>query len=59
MNKILMIPAALLLSTAAAAPKISAQSIIVNPTTPDLSVSVRVDKDTSGQQNPAYKVGEA
>ncbi|MFC3717786.1 DUF4384 domain-containing protein, partial [Deinococcus metalli] len=42
-----------------AAPKISAQSIIVNPTTPDLSVSVRVDKDTSGQQNPAYKVGEA
>ncbi|THF88800.1 PEGA domain-containing protein [Deinococcus sp. KSM4-11] len=58
MNKILMIPAALLLSTAAAAPKISAQSIIVNPTTPDLSVSVRIDKDTTGNQNPAYKVGE-
>nr|WP_221284083.1 DUF4384 domain-containing protein [Deinococcus humi] len=53
-----MIPAALLLSTAAAAPKISAQSIIVNPTQPDLSVSVRVDKDSSGAQNPAYKVGE-
>ncbi|OLV17932.1 DUF4384 domain-containing protein [Deinococcus marmoris] len=58
MKKLLMIPAALLLSTAAAAPKISAQSIIVNPTTPDLSVSVRVDKDSSGAQNPAYKVGD-
>ncbi|GGO28419.1 DUF4384 domain-containing protein [Deinococcus humi] len=58
MKKLLMIPAALLLSTAAAAPKISAQSIIVNPTQPDLSVSVRVDKDSSGAQNPAYKVGE-
>ncbi|WP_309573333.1 DUF4384 domain-containing protein [Deinococcus sp.] len=59
MNKILMIPAALLLSTAAAAPKISAQSIIVNPTTPDLNIAVRIDRDTSGKQNPAYKVGEA
>lgn len=58
MKKLLMIPAALLLSTAAAAPKLSAQSIIVNPTTPDLSVSVRVDKDSSGSQNPAYKVGD-
>ncbi|MFC3833027.1 DUF4384 domain-containing protein, partial [Deinococcus rufus] len=58
MNKLLMIPAALLLSTAAAAPKISAQSIIVNPTTPDLTVAVRIDKDTSGNQNPAYKVGD-
>ncbi|MDV6373865.1 DUF4384 domain-containing protein [Deinococcus arenicola] len=58
MKKLLMIPAALLLSTAAAAPKLSAQSIIVNPTSPDLSVSVRIDKDPSGNQNPAYKVGE-
>ncbi|CAM4445289.1 PEGA domain-containing protein [Deinococcus marmoris] len=58
MKKLLMIPAALLLSTAAAAPKISAQSIIVNPTTPDLSVSVRVDKDSTGAQNPAYKVDD-
>ncbi|MBB5233154.1 hypothetical protein HNQ09_003645, partial [Deinococcus budaensis] len=41
MKKLLMIPAALLVSTAAAAPKISAQSIIVNPAQPDLSVSVR------------------
>lgn len=59
MKKLLMIPAALLLSTAAAAPKISAQSIIVNPTQPDLQVSVRVDKDPSGNQNPAYRMDEA
>ncbi len=58
MKKLLMIPAALLLSTAAAAPKISAQSIIVNPTQPDLNVSVRVNKDSTGNQNPAYKIGE-
>ncbi|MCD0159046.1 DUF4384 domain-containing protein [Deinococcus sp. 6GRE01] len=58
MKKFLMIPAALLLSTAAAAPKISAQSIIVNPTTPDLNVSVRVDKDATGNQNPAYRVDD-
>ncbi|MVN86654.1 DUF4384 domain-containing protein [Deinococcus sp. HMF7620] len=58
MKKFLFIPAALLLSTAAAAPKISAQSIIVNPTQPDLQVSVRVDKDASGAQNPAYRVGD-
>lgn len=58
MNKLLLIPAALLLSTAAAAPKISAQSIIVNPTQPELNVSVRVDKDAGGSQNPAYRVDE-
>ena len=58
MKKLLLIPAAMLLSTAAAAPKISAQSIIVNPTQPDLNVSVRVDKDTTGNQNPAYRVGD-
>jgi len=58
MNKLLMIPAAMLLSTAAAAPKISAQSIIVNPTQPNLSVSVRVNKDTSGSANPTYRAGE-
>ncbi|KEF33798.1 S-layer protein [Deinococcus sp. RL] len=58
MKKLLMIPAAMLLSTAAAAPRISAQSIIVNPTQPDLSVSVRVNKDSSGSGNPTYRVGE-
>ena len=46
------------ISTASAAPKISAQSIIVNPTTPDLNVSVRVNKDTTGAQNPAYRIDE-
>ncbi|MEF2277736.1 PEGA domain-containing protein [Deinococcus sp. YIM 134068] len=58
MNKLLMIPAAMLLGTAVAAPRISAQSIIVNPVQPDLSVSVRVDKDQSGSSNPTYRVGE-
>ncbi|GAA5531795.1 PEGA domain-containing protein [Deinococcus aluminii] len=58
MKKLLMIPAAMLLGTAAAAPKISAQSIIVNPVQPDLSVSVRVDQDPSGNGNPTYRVGE-
>ncbi len=58
MKKFLLIPAALLLSTAFAAPKISAQSIIVNPTQPDLSVSVSVDKDSSGNTVPNYRAGE-
>lgn len=59
MKKLLMIPAAMLLGTAAAAPKISAQSIIVNPVQPDLKVTVRVDKDQSGNQNPTYRAGES
>ncbi|WP_221091144.1 DUF4384 domain-containing protein [Deinococcus aquaedulcis] len=46
------------LSVAGAQAKISAQSIIVNPTQPDLSVNVRVDRDPSGNSNPAYRVGE-
>ncbi|WP_102125009.1 PEGA domain-containing protein [Deinococcus planocerae] len=58
MKKLLMIPAAMLLGTAAAAPRISAQSIIVNPTQPDLAVSVQVDRDASGNSNPTYRVGE-
>ncbi|MGX9686738.1 PEGA domain-containing protein [Deinococcus wulumuqiensis] len=59
MKKFLMIPVALLASSAFAAPKISAQSIIVNPTQPDLSVSVRVDKDNTGNANPVYIDGES
>ncbi|WP_216319184.1 PEGA domain-containing protein [Deinococcus aestuarii] len=58
MKKLLMIPAAMLLGTAAAAPRISAQSIIVNPVQPDLAVSVRVDKDQTGNANPTYRAGE-
>ena len=47
-----------LLSVAGAQGKLSAQSIIVNPTMPDLSVSVRVDRDPSGNQNPTYRIGD-
>ncbi|UBV42881.1 DUF4384 domain-containing protein [Deinococcus taeanensis] len=59
LTTLLALGAAATLSTAGAQAKISAQSIIVNPTQPDLSVSVRVSKDTSGNQNPAYRIGEA
>ncbi|MFC6591131.1 DUF4384 domain-containing protein [Deinococcus lacus] len=61
MNKITLSAAALLglaLTSAQAAPVISAQSIIVNPVQPDLSVSVRVDKDATGQALPSYRIGE-
>ena len=58
MKKLLVLPAALLLSSAMAAPKISAQSIIVNPVQPDLSVSVWTDKNPDGTQIPNYKVDE-
>ena len=47
-----------LLSVAGAQGKLSAQSIIVNPTMPDLSVSVRVDRDLSGNQNTTYRIGD-
>lgn len=52
------ITAALITGGALAAPKISAQSIIVNPTQPDLSVKVSVDRDTTGSQVASYRVGE-
>lgn len=58
MKKFLMIPMALLASTAFAAPKISAQSIIVNPAQPDLKVSVNVNKDAGGNAIPNYRAGE-
>ena len=58
MKKLLVLPVALLLGSAAAAPKISAQSIIVNPVTPDLSVRVWTDKNPDGTQIPNYRVGE-
>ncbi|MFC4452603.1 DUF4384 domain-containing protein [Deinococcus sonorensis] len=50
--------AALIPGVAAAAPKISAQSIIVNPAPSNLVVRVYVDRDTSGQQTPDYQVGD-
>ncbi|ASN79709.1 MULTISPECIES: DUF4384 domain-containing protein [Deinococcus] len=54
----LALTAAALVGNAAAQGKISAQSIIVNPTQPDLAVSVTVNKDASGNANPTYRIGE-
>lgn len=56
--KKLLIPLALLLGSASAAPKISAQSIIVNPIQPDLGVKVWVDKRATGDQIPNYAINE-
>ncbi|MPY66386.1 DUF4384 domain-containing protein [Deinococcus sp. SDU3-2] len=50
---------AALTTSALAQPRLSAQSIIVNPVQPELSVSVRVNKDTTGNANPTYRVGES
>ncbi|WP_027460999.1 DUF4384 domain-containing protein [Deinococcus murrayi] len=47
-----------LLGTASAQPRLSAQSIIVNPAQPTLDVQVWVNKDASGTRNPVYRVGE-
>lgn len=58
MKNLLVLPAALLLSSAMAAPKISAQSIIVNPVAPALSVKVWTNKNPDGTQIPNYQVGE-
>ncbi|MGY2896119.1 DUF4384 domain-containing protein [Deinococcus sp. UYEF24] len=46
------------LGTAAAAPKISAQSIIVNPVQTSMTVKVWTDRDTSGTQTPNYYVND-
>ena len=47
-----------LTGSASAAPKISAQSIIVNPVQTSLNVKVWTDRDTSGNQTPNYYVGD-
>ncbi|CAM3254978.1 DUF4384 domain-containing protein [Deinococcus saxicola] len=47
-----------LAAPALAAPKISAQSIIVNPTQPELNVQVWTNRDASGEGNPTYQIGE-
>jgi hypothetical protein len=47
-----------LATTALAAPKISAQSIIVNPVPTTLSARVWVDRDTSGNRTPTYRIGD-
>ncbi len=48
----------LLSAPAQAAPKISAQSIIVNPVPAAVSVQVWTDRDTSGTQTPNYVPGD-
>ncbi len=55
-----MLPTALLLTlgAASAAPKISAQSIIVNPVQGDLGVRVWTDRDPGGNRTPSYRVGD-
>ncbi|AWN24697.1 S-layer protein [Deinococcus irradiatisoli] len=64
MKKTLLSAAALGLSLglisapAQAAPKISAQSIIVNPVPASLSVQVWTDRDSSGTQTPNYVPGD-
>jgi|GEM_PF-1433693 len=55
--KKLLLPMALLLGVASAAPKITPQSIIVNPVDPDLSVNVWLDRSASNG-TPNYNVGD-
>jgi len=57
MNKLLLLPL-VLLASAASAQKVSSQSIIVNPTQPDLQVKIWTDRDTSGEKTPNYAVGD-
>jgi len=59
MKKLLTLGTLALVSGALAqTPRISPQSIIVNPTPTELAVKVWTDKDTSGQNVPNYRVGE-
>ncbi len=59
MNKLLLaaLPA-LLLGSVSAAPKVSAQSIIVNPVVSSLKLRVWTDRDPSGQNTPTYASGD-
>ncbi|MEW6421204.1 MAG: DUF4384 domain-containing protein [Deinococcota bacterium] len=47
-----------LATPALAAPKISAQSIIVNPVPTSLQAQVWVDRDPSGTRAPTYRIGD-
>ncbi len=58
MKNLLIIGTLALAGAASAAPKISAQSIIVNPVQADLNVKVWTNKDPGGQASPNYRVGE-
>ena len=44
--------------TSSALPRISTQSIIVNPVPTTVNVSVWVDRDTSGARTPTYRPGD-
>ena len=60
MNKVIAMTALLGLSSGAfAAPRISAQSIIVNPVETGPQVKVWVNRDPNGGGNPVYRKGEA
>ncbi|MGI8747244.1 MAG: DUF4384 domain-containing protein, partial [Deinococcus sp.] len=58
--KRLLLPLTLVLAagSATAAPKISAQSIIVNPVTSDVQVKVWTDRDATGKATPDYTIGD-
>ncbi|MFC4639022.1 DUF4384 domain-containing protein [Deinococcus hohokamensis] len=59
MNKLLILSAGLSLwPVAAAAPSLSAQSIIVNPVASPVGVRVWTDRDPSGTRTPEYAPGE-
>ncbi|MGY2894990.1 DUF4384 domain-containing protein [Deinococcus sp. UYEF24] len=61
MNKKALLTATLLLgltAAASAAPKITAQSIIVNPYQGNLNLQVWTNRDQGGQGNPRYAIGE-
>ncbi len=62
MNKKALLTAGLLVgltaTAAQAAPRITAQSIIVNPYQGSLKVQVWTDRDQSGLANPRYGIGE-
>lgn len=57
-HRVSIVLVGLLLATAQAAPRIDAQSIIVNPVDTDLDVRVWVDRDESGRNTPNYLPGE-
>jgi hypothetical protein len=58
MKTIFPIAFALTATMAVAAPKITAQSIIVNPVQSDAQVRVWTDRDPSGKNTPDYTIGD-
>ena len=58
MKTVLPIALALTAGMATAAPKITAQSIIVNPVQTEAQVRVWTDRDPSGKNTPDYTIGD-